>query len=301
MSKKIIIIAGSHGAGKTLFARSFLPKEAACLRFINADLIAAGLSPFAPRAALAYASRLMLEGIHACVKRGESFAFETTLAGLGYVHLIWKWQKMGYRVYLYFLGLCSADMAMARVAERVRQGGHDVPEDIVRRHYAAGLSNFEKYYRDSADVWAKYDNSPERPLFLEFGENPTRFVKERWSAAAWQGRLTEQDVPATLWRARTYDDLSLSDDADLSGSFAALQRSASAACQIATQTETSLVVGRKYGKFVRLSPSRLSKRDKTAPPENSNSAARPAHERQIPLKPKAFPKASAEPPARWPG
>jgi len=258
MSKKIIIIAGSHGAGKTVFARSFLPEEAACTRFINADLIAAGLSPFAPRDALTRASRLMLEEIHACTRRGESFAFETTLSGLGYVNLIWKWQEMGYRVYLYFLTLASVDIAVARVAERVQQGGHDIPEDIVRRHYAAGLHNFNLYYRESADVWVVYDNSVEQPCFLEFGENPTRSVREHWSAAAWRCRLTE-DARAPTWRPRTYSDLAVSNDADLRGSHAALQRAAEAARRIAIQTETSLVVGRKYGKFVRLTANRLKK------------------------------------------
>jgi predicted ABC-type ATPase len=256
MPKKIIIIAGPHGAGKTLFARSFLPEEAACTRFINADLIAAGLSPFAPRDALIRASRLMLEEIHARARRGMSFAFETTLSGLGYVPLIWKWQKMGYRVNLYFLSLVNADIAVARVAERVRQGGHDIPEEIVRRHYAAGLSNFEKYYRKSADAWVVYDNSVEQPRFLEFGENPTRFIKERWSATAWRYRLAESPH-APPWRPLTYSDLTASNDVDLRGSHVALERAAEAARQIAIQTQTSLVVARKYGKFVRLTANRL--------------------------------------------
>jgi len=258
MSKKIIIIAGSHGAGKTVFAHSFLPEEAACTRFINADLIAAGLSPFAPETVLLRASRLMLEEIHACARRGESFAFESTLSGLGYRHLIWKWQKMGYRVYLYFLSLASADIAVARVAERVRQGGHDISEDVIRRHFTAGLRNFDRYYRKSADVWVMFDNSVEQPGFLEFGENPTRDRWEHWSAAAWQSRLTEHAY-APAWRPKTYNDLAASNDADLHGSLVALQRAAEMARQIAMQTQTSLVVGRKYGRFVRLTANRLKK------------------------------------------
>src|SRR5690606_4284114 len=101
-SKKILIIAGPNGAGKTTFARSFLPAEAQCPRFINADLIAAGLSPFAPEAAAIKAGRLMLEEVAACVERDESFAFETTLSGLGYVRHIDQWRAQGYRVKLYF-------------------------------------------------------------------------------------------------------------------------------------------------------------------------------------------------------
>jgi adenylate kinase family enzyme len=94
--QKVIIIAGPNGAGKTTFARSFLPEEARCPRFINADLIAAGLSPFAPEAAAIKAGRLMLNEISDCVRRGESFAFETTLAGQGYVRHIRQWRALGY-------------------------------------------------------------------------------------------------------------------------------------------------------------------------------------------------------------
>ena len=116
MSKKIIIIAGPNGAGKTTFARSFLPAEARCPRFINADLIAAGLSPFAPEAAAIKAGRLMLQEIAHCAAHGESFAFETTLSGLAYLRHIQEWKGLGYHVSLFFLTLPSADMAIARVA-----------------------------------------------------------------------------------------------------------------------------------------------------------------------------------------
>ena len=133
MSKKIIIIAGPNGAGKTTFARSFLPEEAQCPRFINADLIAAGLSPFAPQKAALKAGRLMLGEIAECVRKGESFAFETTLSGLAYVKQIKQWRAQGYHVSLFFLSLPDAEMAIARVAERVRQGGHDIPQAVIRR------------------------------------------------------------------------------------------------------------------------------------------------------------------------
>ena len=142
MSKKIIIIAGPNGAGKTTFARSFLPEEAQCPRFINADLIAAGLAPFAPETAALKAGRLMLEEIAACAQHGESFAFETTLAGLSYLSHIRQWREQGYHVSLFFLALPNADAAIARVAERVRQGGHDIPESVIRRRFAAGLRHF---------------------------------------------------------------------------------------------------------------------------------------------------------------
>jgi len=171
MSKKIIIIAGPNGAGKTTFARSFLPEEAQCPRFINADLIAAGLAPFAPETAALKAGRLMLEEIAACAQRGESFAFETTLAGLSYLSHIRQWRKQGYHVSLFFLALPDADAAIARVAERVRQGGHDIPERVIRRRFAAGLRHFHEAYKAAVDAWAHYDSVGESPILLEWGEN----------------------------------------------------------------------------------------------------------------------------------
>jgi predicted ABC-type ATPase len=171
MSRKIIIIAGPNGAGKTTFARSFLPAEAQCPRFINADLIAAGLSPFSPETAALKAGRLMLAEIADCVRKGESFAFETTLAGLGYLAYIPQWRRQGYHVSLFFLSLRNADAAVARVAERVRQGGHHIPEGVIRRRFAAGLRNLEDTYKSAVDSWAIYDNTGESPVLLSWGEN----------------------------------------------------------------------------------------------------------------------------------
>jgi len=168
--KKIIIIAGPNGAGKTTFARAFLPAEAQCPRFINADLIAAGLSPFSPETAAFKAGRLMLNEITACVERGESFAFESTLAGMAYLRHIKNWRDLGYHVSLFFLSLPSADMAVARVAERVRQGGHDIPEGVIRRRFDAGKKHFDHGYRAAVDAWALYDNSGNAPILIEWGE-----------------------------------------------------------------------------------------------------------------------------------
>jgi predicted ABC-type ATPase len=169
--KKIIVIAGPNGAGKTTFARAFLPKEADCPRFINADLIAAGLSPFAPEAEAVKAGRLMLREIETCVGRGESFSFETTLSGVAYAKHIERWRAAGYHVSLFFLALPSPEMAIARVAERVRQGGHDIPEPVIRRRFDAGRRNFDERYRWAVDAWALYDNAGEEPILIEWGEN----------------------------------------------------------------------------------------------------------------------------------
>ncbi len=170
MSKKILMIAGPNGAGKTTFARSFLPAEAQCLRFINADLIAAGLSPFAPDVAAFRAGRIMLEEIATCVSRGESFAFETTLSGLSYLRHIREWRKLGYHVSLFFLCLPDAETAIARVAERVRQGGHNIPEPVIRRRFAAGLKNLERAYKSAVNRWGVYDNSGPVPIIKEWSE-----------------------------------------------------------------------------------------------------------------------------------
>lgn len=170
-SSKIIIIAWPNGAGKTTFARSFLPAEAHLPRFLNADLIAAGLAPFAPETVYVRAGRLMLEEIRSCERRGESFAFETTLSGLGYLRRIAAWRAQGYRVSLFFLRLSSVETAIARVAARVRQGGHDIPETVIRRRYASGIRNFQTYYRQAVSDWAIYDNSGIEPVLLEWGEN----------------------------------------------------------------------------------------------------------------------------------
>jgi predicted ABC-type ATPase len=170
--KKIIIIAGPNGAGKTTFACEFLPQEAECPKFVNADLIAAGLSPFAPGVAAVKAARIMLESIAEFEQRGESFAFETTLSGLVYARRIHRWREAGYHVSLFFLSLPSPQMAIDRVAERVRQGGHDVPSDVVRRRFAAGLQNFEHIYRDAVDAWAMYDNAGDEPVLVNWGEKP---------------------------------------------------------------------------------------------------------------------------------
>ncbi len=169
-NKRILIIAGPNGAGKTTFARSFLPAEAQLPRFINADLIAAGLAPFAPETAAFKAGRLMLEEIEQCARRGESFAFETTLSGLGYLRHIRAWRAQGYRVSVFFLYLPSAETAIARVAERVRQGGHNIPEPVIRRRFDAGIANFRRHYQQAVDDWVLYDNTGDEPVMMEWGE-----------------------------------------------------------------------------------------------------------------------------------
>lgn len=167
---KIVIIAGPNGAGKTTFAREFLPNEGNCPTFINADLIAAGISPFAPESVSIRAGRLMLDEIDDRVRNRKSFAFETTLSGRSYLHKIRQWQELGYHVKLLFLSLPNADVAIARVAARVSQGGHNIPENIIRRRFDTGLKNFDTMYKQQVDAWMLYDNSESKPRILAWGE-----------------------------------------------------------------------------------------------------------------------------------
>jgi predicted ABC-type ATPase len=168
--KKIIIIAGPNGAGKTTFARDFLPAEAQTLRFINADLIAAGLAPFNPETASLKAGRLMLEEIDECVDAGHSFAFETTLSGRVYLKKIALWQAHGYQVKLWFLSLPNEDIAVSRVAHRVQQGGHNIPEDVIRRRFKAGLANFHDRYSKAVDLWVLFDNYGMKPKLIDWSD-----------------------------------------------------------------------------------------------------------------------------------
>lgn len=168
---KIVIIAGPNGAGKTTFAREFLPHEADCPLFINADLIAAGLSPFDPAAAAIRAGRVMIEEIDRNFAERRSFAFETTLSGHTYARWIPGWRAAGYTVKLWFLSLPTPEDAIARVALRVCHGGHDVPEEVIRRRFAAGMQNFLRTYRRLVSEWQWVDNSIEGGRLIEEGTN----------------------------------------------------------------------------------------------------------------------------------
>ena len=158
-NKRIIIIAGPNGAGKTTFAREFLPGEGTCPTFINADLIAEGLNPMDPDAAAFPAGRLMLQLIRENIEKGNSFAIETTLSGRAYAGSVVEWKKKGYSVELYYLKLPTPEMAIERVSLRVKSGGHNIPEPVVRRRFQAGWDNFQSTFRHLADEWVLFDTS----------------------------------------------------------------------------------------------------------------------------------------------
>jgi len=168
----LYIIAGPNGAGKTTFARKFLPQYVECLEFVNADLIATGVSPFAPEKAALRAGRIMLEQIHSLGNQGHDFGFETTLSGKSYVRLINELkQKKGYRIHLFFLWIASVKLALERIELRVRQGGHNIPEAVVRRRFDRGLSNFFQFYQPIVDRWIIFDNSGDVPEVTAFEES----------------------------------------------------------------------------------------------------------------------------------
>ena len=169
--KTIIIIAGPNGAGKTTFAREFLPNEADCPTFVNADLIAEGLNPLQPEREAVAAGRMMLEMIRRYVSEGRSFAFETTLSGRTYASMIPRWQGQGYRVRLYFLRLPSPEVATARVRQRVLTGGHNIPEEVIRRRFNAGWLNFESLYQGLVDEWKIYDGTGPAPVEMARSSN----------------------------------------------------------------------------------------------------------------------------------
>ena len=137
-----LIIAGPNGAGKTTFAREFLPREAGLVHFANVDLIAAGLSPLKPELASLAAGRLLLHELDRLAAARIDFAFESTLSGLTYASRLRSWKSAGYRIEVVFLQLASVRLALRRIADRVRQGGHPVPAADVRRRFHRGWHNF---------------------------------------------------------------------------------------------------------------------------------------------------------------
>jgi predicted ABC-type ATPase len=169
---KLYIIAGPNGAGKTTFARKFLPDYAKCLEFVNVDLIASGLSPFDPERAALKAGRIMLEQIHSLGNRGLDFGFETTLSGKSYLRLLNELkQKKDYNIHLFFLWISSIKLGLERIELRVQQGGHGIPEAVVRRRFSKGIFNFFHFYRLVVDKWIIFNNSGDVPEVIAFEES----------------------------------------------------------------------------------------------------------------------------------
>lgn len=167
----VIVIAGPNGAGKSTTAPSLLKGTLDVTEFVNADLIAQGLSGFQPESAVFHAGRVMLERIHYLAKKRVNFAFETTLSSRTFAPWITELLKTGYVFHLVFLWLPNEEFAVSRVAERVRMGGHNVPEETIRRRYNKGIQNFFHLYRPIADAWFFYDNSGiGKPRLIAYGK-----------------------------------------------------------------------------------------------------------------------------------
>lgn len=169
MNPEIFVLGGPNGAGKSTTAMVLLPERLGVEQFVNADLIAQGLSPFAPEKSAIEAGRLMVRRIRELRRRGESFAFETTLAARSFAPFIRDAQADGYVVHLIYVWLASVELACSRVAVRVQQGGHDVPRDVLERRYWRGLRNFFELYRPLADTWTLCDNSAGEPVVVALG------------------------------------------------------------------------------------------------------------------------------------
>lgn len=159
MNPHIYIISGCNGAGKTTASYTILPEMLHCEEFVNVDEIAKGLSPFNPDKAAIEAGRLMLLKMQKLIEQRKDFAFETTLSPRSYVNLVRKAREAGYHVTLLYFWLNSTDLAIERVKSRVKEGGHDIAEHVIKRRYYTGLANLFQRYIPICDYWMIMDNS----------------------------------------------------------------------------------------------------------------------------------------------
>ena len=182
--KPLYLLAGCNGAGKTTAAFTLLPGLLGCREFVNADEIARGLSPFRPETVSIQAGRLMLARLNELLAAGETFALETTLATRIYVPIIAQARAQGYVIRLLFFWLNSPDLAVRRVVARVREGGHNISEPVIRRRYEGGLRQFFQAYRHAVDSWAFVDNSngAGEPVAESNGRNAVVFGKFIWQS-----------------------------------------------------------------------------------------------------------------------
>jgi predicted ABC-type ATPase len=185
------IIAGPNGAGKTTFALKYLPLVAQCNRFINADLIAAGLSPLAPDRELFAASRLFLKEIETRIEQQENFAFETTLSGRSYLKLVRRFRTAGWRVELIYLALPSIEISRLRVAERVTHGGHDIPLKDIERRFPRSLTNLLDVFSVEVDICRCFMNNNQLPeLVFEQQGQSRKIVNDNY----YQNLLTLKNI-----------------------------------------------------------------------------------------------------------
>jgi predicted ABC-type ATPase len=183
-AKNVVVVAGPNGAGKTTWVVRRLPPTLNIREFVNADEIARGISPLDPEGNAVAAGLVMIERLNELISTGHSFAFETTCAGRGHIRRLQQCRAANYRITLVFLWLPSADVALARVARRVSEGGHHIPDDVVVRRYSAGLRNMRHIYLPLADMALIYDNSDQSGLLIASRQLDAQFVIHdgvRWS------------------------------------------------------------------------------------------------------------------------
>jgi predicted ABC-type ATPase len=155
----VVVLAGANGAGKTTAAKTLLADTLKLMTFVNADVIAQGLSGFNPESMAIQAGRVMIERLHDLANSRADFAFETTLAGKSHAQWLQRLSQTGYIIHLVYLWLSSPDLAVARVGDRVRLGGHSIPDTTIRQRYRRSIANFFRLYRPLASSWEVYDNS----------------------------------------------------------------------------------------------------------------------------------------------
>ena len=173
---RVAIVAGINGAGKTTASRHVLRDVLGMPCFVNADAIARGLNGFNPESEAAKAGRVMLDHLRELAARRADFSFETTLAGRTYAATLADLKAVGYEVYLFYYWLDSPETSITRVAERVRSGGHHIPEATIRQRYAKSVRNFFELYRPLCTEWRVYDNSGESPRFVAFGDEGSETI-----------------------------------------------------------------------------------------------------------------------------
>lgn len=177
--KRLYIISGCNGAGKTTASYTILPEMLNCNEFVNADEIAKGLSPFNPDNVAIKAGRLMLTRITELLESGADFAFETTLSTRSYVNTVKKARGKGYLVTVLYFWLNSPDLAVERVRIRVKEGGHHIPEETIRRRYDLGIKNMFNLYIPIVDFWMFIDNSKTPFEILAEGQENKEVVKNK--------------------------------------------------------------------------------------------------------------------------
>ncbi|MDO8804031.1 MAG: zeta toxin family protein [Elusimicrobiota bacterium] len=173
----VYVVAGPNGSGKTTFAREFLPNYAMCSNFVNADLIAQGLSPFNPREASIKAGKLVLSRINDFSKSGADFGFETTLSGRTHLRLLHRLEERGYHVHIFFLWVPSSDLSLLRVKNRAADGGHNVPAVDVCRRFKRSITNFFEVYMHSSTTWMLFDTSGTSPVLAAKGKNGALIIE----------------------------------------------------------------------------------------------------------------------------